>query len=123
MTRRGDRGSATLWVVAAIVLVVAVCTAAVLRTRAVIARHRAESAADLSALAAATAIGLAPDPCVPATRVARANRAAVLACVPELAPDGRSGSVRVRVACTMPIPVVGTRRVEATARAAREAAT
>lgn len=114
-----ERGSATLWVVAAITLVLAVATVGVVRTQAVLARHRAESAADLTALAAATGIGTS-EPCQLATRVARANRADMIECLPRLAPDGRSGSVRVRVGCSMQLPIVGGRRVEATARAARD---
>jgi secretion/DNA translocation related TadE-like protein len=117
-----DRGSATLWVIAAIILVVAVATAGVARTRAVVGRHRAESAADLTALAAATGIGTT-DPCRLGADVARANGASMIECVPRLAPDGRSGSVRVRVRCAMTLPVVGDRQAEATARAARERAT
>lgn len=121
MIRSSERGSATLWVVAAITLVLAVATVGIARTQAVLGRHRAESAADLTALAAATGIGVA-DPCQLAARVARANRAAMIQCVPRLGPDGRSGTVRVRVGCAMTLPVVGHRRAEATARGSREPA-
>lgn len=50
---RRDRGSATLLAVAMVALILAVCGGAVVVGTAVIARHRAQSAADLAALAAA----------------------------------------------------------------------
>jgi secretion/DNA translocation related TadE-like protein len=50
---RRDRGSATLLAVAMVALILAACGGAVVIGTAVIARHRAQSAADLAALAAA----------------------------------------------------------------------
>ncbi len=50
---RRDRGSATLLAVAMVALILAACGGAVVVGTAVIARHRAQSAADLAALAAA----------------------------------------------------------------------
>jgi secretion/DNA translocation related TadE-like protein len=52
--RSSDRGSATLWAVGGIAVVAAVLAGLLLFVAAVVARHRAESAADLAALAAAS---------------------------------------------------------------------
>lgn len=120
--RAGERGSASIWVLACGGLVIMVGTAGVLRTEAVLGRHRAESAADLSALAAAGQIGRSEGICAAARTVAAANSARLATCVPDLAADGRSGSVRVRVTVAVRLPVVGTRTVVASARAGREPA-
>jgi secretion/DNA translocation related TadE-like protein len=116
----GDRGSATIWVLACCALVMAVAYAAILRTTAVLARHRAETAADVAALAAAGQIGHDHDLCAAASRVAAENHAAVLACTTAVDAGGRSGTVRVMVATTVHLPVVGARQVTATARAGRD---
>ena len=55
-TRRrsaGDRGSATVWLLALSLIVGLAAAAGVVRGVAVVARHRAETAADLAALAGA----------------------------------------------------------------------
>jgi secretion/DNA translocation related TadE-like protein len=93
-----DRGSATLWVLAACVAVCVAGAAAALWLDVVTARHRAEAAADLAALAAATAIGTQPQPCPAAGRVAEANHARLISCRVRAGPDGRSGVVGVVVA-------------------------
>ncbi|MEV6441127.1 Rv3654c family TadE-like protein [Amycolatopsis sp. NPDC051716] len=49
-----DRGAATIWTAMAVVALTGVATLALWLGAAVIARHRAESAADLGALAAAS---------------------------------------------------------------------
>jgi hypothetical protein len=92
---------------------------AVVHAAAVLARHRAEAAADLAALAGAGRIGVAADECEVAARVASENRASLRRCDLELAPDGRAGTVRVTVYLAAALPVVGTRGVDASARAAR----
>jgi secretion/DNA translocation related TadE-like protein len=109
-----------VWVLACCSLLILVGAAGVLRTEAVLGRHRAESAADLAALAAAGQIGVSAGICPAAQTVAAANSATVVGCVPDLAADGRSGAVRVRVAVTVRLPVVGTRTVLASARAGRD---
>ena len=120
MTRgRADRGSASVWVLACSVLVLLVGVAVSLRAGAVLARHRAESAADLAALAAAARIGYADDVCAPADPIARANGAGLVRCRAEVAPDGRSGTVDVAVSVAVHVPGVGIRRATATARAGR----
>jgi secretion/DNA translocation related TadE-like protein len=115
-----DRGSASVWVLGCCGLLILVGTAGVLRTEAVLGRHRAESAADLAALAAAGQIGVSDRICSVAREIATANAATVDTCVPDLAPDGRSGAVRVRVTVVVRLPVVGARAVVASARAGRD---
>jgi secretion/DNA translocation related TadE-like protein len=116
---RHDRGSATIWVLAAATLVLALATAVALRTAAVLARHRASAAADAAALAAADQIGVGDQPCAAAARSAAANGARLLTCTPDLAVDGRSGTVTVIVARSVDLPVVGVQTVRARARAER----
>lgn len=71
---RGDVGSATVWVLTLSALVCVCATAAVLVGQAAVARHRAEAAADLAALAAAdAALWGGPAACAVASRVAVAN--------------------------------------------------
>jgi hypothetical protein len=145
----GERGSASIWVLGCCGLLVAVGTAGVVRAEAVLARHRAESAADLAALAAATQIGLtqagstqagltpagstpaglargavaatgvAATACGAARMVAAANDAVVTGCTVHVDAGGRSGTVRVQVRTELRLPVVGQRTVTATARAGR----
>ena len=117
MTR--DRGSASIWVLACCGLVAVIAYASVLRTSAVLARHRVETAADLAALAAAGRIGVGTDVCGAAADIAAMNGARVIECVPTLAADGRSGEVSVRLAMVVRLAVVGTRTVVASARAGR----
>lgn len=118
--RRGsDRGSAAVWVLACSAVVLAVGAVVVVRTLAVLARHRAEAAADLAALAAAGRIGVGGDPCTAARAVAAANGATVRSCAVWLDPSGRSGTVRVRVSVRADLPVVGLRAADARARAGR----
>jgi secretion/DNA translocation related TadE-like protein len=116
---RDDRGSASVWVLACSALVLLVAVAVSLRAGAVLARHRAESAADLAALAAAGRIGTADDVCEPAGPIARANGGALVRCRTRLAPDGRSGSVDVEVSVAVRLPGIGWRRATASARAGR----
>lgn len=115
----GERGSASIWVLGGCGLLLLVGSAGVLRTEAVLARHRAESAADLAALAAAGRIGVGADGCDAARAIATANGATLSRCSLDLAPDGRSGTVDVRVAASVSLPVVGARTVTARARAGR----
>ncbi|MFJ9946633.1 Rv3654c family TadE-like protein [Kitasatospora sp. NPDC091207] len=80
--RRSDAGSATVWLIAFAVLGCA-AFAATLSVGAVVgARHRAESAADLAALAAADRLLLDPDGgCGRAAGIARAQAATLVSCV------------------------------------------
>ena len=76
-SKAGDAGSATVWVLCCCLLVWA-GLAALARGSAVVARHRAESAADLAALAAAKAALSGADPCPRAAAVVAAAGAARL---------------------------------------------
>lgn len=78
---RRDRGSATVWSLGLMGVLLALFAAALLMDRAVIARHRAGAAADLAALAAADhALDGAPAACGLASGVASAQGAAVVSC-------------------------------------------
>ncbi|MBN9619591.1 MAG: flp pilus-assembly TadE/G-like family protein [Actinobacteria bacterium] len=118
-SRRSDSGSATIWVIACCVLLVFVAGVFTVRTLGVLARHRAGSAADLAALAAADQIGLGGRPCDEAGAVARRNGAHVRTCRLRLAPDGRSGTVVVEVGYAFRLPIIGSDEVMASARAGR----
>lgn len=116
---RRDTGSASMWVLACAALLLVVASVATIRAAAVVARHRAESAADLAALAGAGQIGVSDRLCVDAATTASRNGARLRSCRPALAADGRSGSVAVRVSLRVVLPVVGERTVLASARAGR----
>jgi secretion/DNA translocation related TadE-like protein len=123
MTTRAaaDRGSASVWVVVAGLLMLLAASVVVARTEAVLARHRAGVAADLAALAAAGQIGLrVPEElCSRAATVAAADGARVTSCITDLNADGRSGTVLVTVAVDVALPFVGHQQARASARAAR----
>lgn len=119
MTCGSERGSASIWVLAVASLLLVVAGMVTVRGLAVLGRHRAESAADLAALAAAGRIGFTDAPCAVAGPIAAANGAAVRSCAAAVSPDGRSGAVLVRVVLLLHLPGVGTREVVASARAGR----
>ena len=81
----GDRGHAGLWSVWAAAVLLAVTVAVVSWAGALGARQRAEAAADLAALAGASAQTRGADPCAAADRVARAQQARLVRCVSEAA--------------------------------------
>lgn len=114
-----DGGSASVWVLACCALLLVIAGVVLVRTLAVLARHRVESAADLAALAAAGRIGVGADECTTAAVIARDNAARVTSCRVSLDEGGRSGSVTVRVRADVHLPVVGARAVSASARAGR----
>lgn len=114
-----DRGSATLWVLACCALVCLIGSVSTARTLAVLARHRAGTAADLAALAAAGRIGVDGTGCAAAGRTARAGGARLARCALHLDADGRSGSVTVVVELPAHLPLLGARTVTASARAGR----
>jgi secretion/DNA translocation related TadE-like protein len=117
--RWADGGSASVWVVACSAVVLLVGVAASLRTSAVLARHRAESAADLAALAAAGRIGRSDDGCAMAGSIAAANGTQLVGCRTVLAADGRSGTVDVVVRLGVHLPGLAGQQVTASARAGR----
>lgn len=76
-----DRGSATVYVLSAAVVVLAAGGVGAEVGAAVVARHRAAAAADLGALAAAaTALRGSPSPCGVAARVVAANAGRMVGC-------------------------------------------
>lgn len=101
-------------------LVLLVALVAVLRTQALLARHRAESGADLTALAAAAEIGVSEDQCGAAGRVAVANGVTLTSCRVHTAEDGLSGIAETRVTVTVDLPGWGGATVSASARAGRD---
>ncbi|MDQ2836293.1 MAG: flp pilus-assembly TadE/G-like family protein [Actinomycetota bacterium] len=117
--RGSERGSATIWVLALAAMMMALTMAVVLRSTAVLARHRMERAADLSALAAADRIGGTGDPCAAAVRIAGENGARLVECSLELDASGRSGTVAIVLNKSIGLPVIGVRTVTGRARAGR----
>lgn len=82
MTRpTGDRGSGALWVLAVSLIVVLSAALSAVRGVAALARHRAESAADLAALAGAVhAVSGVDDACGMARSIAARNAARLAGC-------------------------------------------
>lgn len=91
--RRGERGSASLFAVSCLAVLLLLGSALGVVAAMVRAHRVAQSAADLAALAAASAIGRGQDPCVAGGSTAVANGASVSSC--EVA--GREVTLRVRV--------------------------
>lgn len=120
MSWRSDRGSATIWVLGLGAVVLAAAMVTVLRGSAVLARHRLERTADLTALAAAQQIGRAHQPCAAASRIATANAATLVSCTASLDPSGRSGTVAVTVRRTVGFPLLGARTLTSRSRAGRQ---
>jgi secretion/DNA translocation related TadE-like protein len=83
VNEKQERGSATLFAVAMIGVLVLVGAALGVVGAMVHAHRAAQSAADLAALAAAQARGRGGDPCAAAAGVAAANAARVERCVVE----------------------------------------
>ena len=107
----GERGSGSVWVAALAGVLALVGGATVLVGAAAVARHRAESAADLAALAAARSAVIGdPVACAVAQRVADRNGARITGC------RVRPGTV-VEVTVSVPVRLGGIGTREATARA------
>jgi secretion/DNA translocation related TadE-like protein len=87
---RSEAGSASIWLLGCAVLLLVVAAFAAGRGAAVLARHRAESAADLAALAAGGQIGVDARYCRAAAEIAARNGAALAGCRPDIAADGRA---------------------------------
>ncbi|GGL36740.1 Rv3654c family TadE-like protein [Planomonospora parontospora] len=110
---RRERGSATVWTVAVMAVLFALAVTVVLTGTARVARHRAQSAADLGALAAARLVFTEPGRgCAEAASLAAANGARLLRCS-----TGTDGIVDVQVAVGFSLPVAGDREASARARA------
>ena len=109
----GDRGSATVWVLALSGVLAVLATAVVLVGGATVARHRANTAADLAALAAAgRAVLDQPGACELAAEVAGANAATLDSCSVDA-----SSVVEVRVKVPVRLGRLGVWSAEARARA------
>ncbi|GAB7182251.1 Rv3654c family TadE-like protein [Kitasatospora sp. Ki12] len=86
--RGSDAGSATVWLLALAMLGTAVFAATLAVGSVVAARHRAESAADLAALAAADRLLLDPDGgCARAAGIAAAQGAGLVSCTVDRSAD------------------------------------
>lgn len=82
MARSPDRGSATIYALALLAVLAAVALAAAAVGGAMVARHHAMTAADLTALGAADALARADgDPCGVAERIAARHEVELLGCV------------------------------------------
>ncbi|WP_232248106.1 Rv3654c family TadE-like protein [Streptacidiphilus rugosus] len=103
--RWNDVGSATVWLVGLLLLVSLAATAALGVAGAVAARHRAESAADLAALAAAGRLLLDPgEACARAAVIASAQGATLRSCT--IRADALEDSVEVEVTVPTGITLV-----------------
>jgi hypothetical protein len=89
---------------------------------ATLGRHRLERSSDAAALAAAGQIGRGGDPCQAAARIAGANGAVLEGCSTTLDPDGRGGTVAVRLSARVEVILLGSRVAHARSRAGRLAA-
>lgn len=92
MSRRGERGAATLFAVSCLAVLLLLGSALGVVAAMVRAHRVAQSAADLSALAAAGAVGEG-DPCAAGAAVATANGATLTGCTAA----GRDVTVTVTV--------------------------
>jgi secretion/DNA translocation related TadE-like protein len=109
---RGERGSASLWVLACGLAVLLLGLGGAQVGNAMISRHRASSAADLAALAGARATYAgAATSCAQAGRLAAANHGRLVGCVV----DGRYVTVTVEVDLAGPAGLALTARAVARA--------
>lgn len=92
--QRRERGAATLFAVACLAMLLLVGAALGVVAAMLRAHRTAQGAADLSALAAAVAVGRGDDPCAAAAGIATANGATVTSC----SMQGREARVHVVVA-------------------------
>jgi secretion/DNA translocation related TadE-like protein len=108
---RGERGSATPFAVACLGLLVLLAAALGVVSAMVHAQRRAQSAADLAALAAAQSLARGADGCAAAVRISGANGAALTSC------EVSGREVRLRVEVTGPRWLGQSADLEAEARA------
>ncbi|MEO6511823.1 MAG: Rv3654c family TadE-like protein [Nocardioides sp.] len=94
---RGERGAATILVIAMAGVLLLVGSALGVVQAMVVAHRRAQSAADLAALSGAAAAARGEDPCRAAAATARLNEAVLLDCASDLGPVGGGVTVRVEV--------------------------
>jgi secretion/DNA translocation related TadE-like protein len=109
----GERGSATVWVLALSAVLAVIGAGAVLVGAAAVARHRATAAADLAALAAAgRAVVGGEDACATSRAVAVANSAELVDCT-----VGGDAVAEVTVTVSVELGVLGVHQASARARA------
>ena len=113
MSTRDERGAAVVLALGLVAVLVFVGAVSAGTIGIVIAHRRAQTAADLAALAAAQALQAGGDPCPTAARIAGRHDVALTGCVI----DGTS--VVVAVAARLP-PALGGDQVPARARAGPE---
>ena len=103
--RPDERGSATVWLLAGILAAGVLWSAWVRAGLAGVARQRAETAADLAALAAARLLAIGSQAgCEAASDVARRNGAQLLGCV------AAAGAVTVQVMVSSPLQASSSAR-------------
>ncbi|WP_405063735.1 flp pilus-assembly TadE/G-like family protein [Kribbella sp. NBC_01505] len=107
--RRSERGSGTIHMLTACLLLSTALAVAVLWAAVSTARHKLGAAADLTALSAA--FSLAATPCVAAERTAAANDVTLTACTPT------TEDVTVQVSVPLSLPFLPTRTLSTSARA------
>ena len=95
---RGDAGAASVFAAFAMLALLSLTVLGVQVGGAVVARHGAQSAADLAALAAAAALSQGEDACTAARHVVSGNGARLAECTVE------GSTVVVRAAVTLPVP-------------------
>lgn len=109
---RAERGSATVWAVLIVALIWMAALVVVQAGVGRVARHRVQSAADLSALAAASWAFAAPEQaCERARKIAAANGARVESC------SLSGGTAGVSVSMELTLLLIGNRTLLGTARA------
>ena len=109
---RRDRGSATIWLLGLVFLIGQATAVGIVSGSAILARHRAETAADLAALAAAVQVSRGEsDACAVARMITEANTAQLSRCVVA------GGDVEVAVTRPLTLGRLGSWMVTARARA------
>lgn len=108
--RYGERGSATVWSLGVVAVLLALFTAGLLLVQAVVLRHRAGAAADLAALAAADhALDGRERACALAAKVATAQGARLAGCtvtgeVADVVAEVHGVRIRSRAGPPLPAP-------------------
>lgn len=114
-----DCGSATMVVLGIALVLISGACAILLLGAAICARHSAQAAADLAALAAAQHIGVDDDGCAAAAAIAQANRVRLDSCQVRLDADGRAGAVDIVVSRRVGTGALAQWTASARARAER----
>jgi secretion/DNA translocation related TadE-like protein len=108
-----ERGSATVWLLGAMLAICAICAGWITVAKADLSRQRAEVAADLAAIAGAQAASSGDaSPCAAAAGIALRNGGRLAACVVSGA-DSAEVSVAVTVEVSGPMPAHAAARAGA----------